>query len=205
EDGHRVHGLLPRGALAVPRPPADGVRRLAARRAQVRRVEGQGDPEESAPRHPPRRGARQAQDGLRCPARTLVPRGAPRAAGPRLARPRVSRPRVFPSRRGGTAHPRASPGHGGQLPPPLDVASARDVAPRGGGVPADADSRCAEESRVSSAREATGGCAPRPADAFGFGRNWKRYVERYLDPERVAIAAASLRDLAGEPLAGKSF
>jgi len=58
---------------------------------------------------------------------------------------------------------------------------------------------------VSSAREATGGCAPRPADAFRFGRNWKRYVERYLDPERVAIAAASLRDLVGEPLTGKSF
>jgi SAM-dependent methyltransferase len=44
-----------------------------------------------------------------------------------------------------------------------------------------------------------------PADAFGFGRNWQRYVDTYLDPERKAIAAASLRDLIGEDLVGKDF
>src|SRR5687767_10437316 len=44
-----------------------------------------------------------------------------------------------------------------------------------------------------------------PPDAFAFGRNWQRYVESYLDPERKAIAAASLADLVGENLDGKVF
>jgi 2-polyprenyl-3-methyl-5-hydroxy-6-metoxy-1,4-benzoquinol methylase len=45
----------------------------------------------------------------------------------------------------------------------------------------------------------------RPADAFAFGRNWQRYVDRYLDPERIAIASQSLTDLIGEDLRGKTF
>jgi SAM-dependent methyltransferase len=45
----------------------------------------------------------------------------------------------------------------------------------------------------------------RPSDAFAFGRNWQRYVDRYLDPERVAIASQSLTDLIGEDLRGKTF
>jgi SAM-dependent methyltransferase len=44
-----------------------------------------------------------------------------------------------------------------------------------------------------------------PADAFAFGKNWQRYVASYLDPERVEIAAQSLRDLVEEDLAGRSF
>jgi 2-polyprenyl-6-hydroxyphenyl methylase/3-demethylubiquinone-9 3-methyltransferase len=44
-----------------------------------------------------------------------------------------------------------------------------------------------------------------PAGAFPFGRNWQRYVDRYLDPERIAIAEQSLRDVIGEDLAGKTF
>jgi SAM-dependent methyltransferase len=44
-----------------------------------------------------------------------------------------------------------------------------------------------------------------PADAFAFGRNWQRYVDRYLDFERVAIAAQSLQDLVGDDLAGRTF
>lgn len=43
----------------------------------------------------------------------------------------------------------------------------------------------------------------RPPDAFAFGRNWQRYVERHLDPERIAIAARSLTELIGEDIAGK--
>jgi SAM-dependent methyltransferase len=45
----------------------------------------------------------------------------------------------------------------------------------------------------------------RPPDAFAFGRNWQRYVENYLDPERIAIAAKSLDDLVGADLTGKVF
>lgn len=45
----------------------------------------------------------------------------------------------------------------------------------------------------------------RPADAFDFGRNWQRYVEKHLDAERVKIAAQSLIDLVGTELAGKVF
>ena len=44
-----------------------------------------------------------------------------------------------------------------------------------------------------------------PADAFRFGRNWQRYVDRYLDPERIAVAEQSLRDLIEEDLAGQTF
>jgi len=44
-----------------------------------------------------------------------------------------------------------------------------------------------------------------PADAFPFGRNWQRYVDRYLDPGRVMIAARSLQDLVGENLSGRTF
>jgi SAM-dependent methyltransferase len=45
----------------------------------------------------------------------------------------------------------------------------------------------------------------RATDAFAFGRNWQRYVERYLDPERVQIASESLADLVGSDLEGKVF
>jgi SAM-dependent methyltransferase len=45
----------------------------------------------------------------------------------------------------------------------------------------------------------------RPADAFAFGKNWLRYIDAYLDPERVAIATQSLTDLVEEDLAGKTF
>jgi 2-polyprenyl-6-hydroxyphenyl methylase/3-demethylubiquinone-9 3-methyltransferase len=45
----------------------------------------------------------------------------------------------------------------------------------------------------------------RPSDAFAFGRNWQRYVDRYLDPERIAIASQSLADLIEEDLRGKTF
>jgi 2-polyprenyl-3-methyl-5-hydroxy-6-metoxy-1,4-benzoquinol methylase len=41
-------------------------------------------------------------------------------------------------------------------------------------------------------------------DTFEFGRNWQRYIDRYLDPERLQIAAESLHDLVGD-LAGKTF
>jgi 2-polyprenyl-6-hydroxyphenyl methylase/3-demethylubiquinone-9 3-methyltransferase len=49
---------------------------------------------------------------------------------------------------------------------------------------------------------------PRPerqADSFAFGRNWRRYVANYLDPERVDIARQSLLDLVGTELSGKVF
>jgi 2-polyprenyl-6-hydroxyphenyl methylase/3-demethylubiquinone-9 3-methyltransferase len=51
----------------------------------------------------------------------------------------------------------------------------------------------------------TDGPSPRPAGAFEFGRNWQRYIENYLDPERAQIAARSLDDLIGEDLTGKVF
>jgi SAM-dependent methyltransferase len=44
-----------------------------------------------------------------------------------------------------------------------------------------------------------------PADAFGFGRNWQRYVSEYLTPERERIAAESLRDLLGVELEDRTF
>jgi SAM-dependent methyltransferase len=44
-----------------------------------------------------------------------------------------------------------------------------------------------------------------PADAFAFGRNWQRYVEAYLDPERVEIATRSLNELVEEDLKGRTF
>src|SRR5258707_8376486 len=50
-----------------------------------------------------------------------------------------------------------------------------------------------------------GPSAPRPTGAFEFGRNWQRYIENYLDPERAQIAARSLDDLIGEDLTGKVF
>jgi 2-polyprenyl-6-hydroxyphenyl methylase/3-demethylubiquinone-9 3-methyltransferase len=45
----------------------------------------------------------------------------------------------------------------------------------------------------------------RPPDAFAFGRNWQRYVDAYLDPERVQIAMRSLNELIEEDLAGRTF
>jgi predicted RNA methylase len=45
----------------------------------------------------------------------------------------------------------------------------------------------------------------RPKEAFEFGRNWQRYLEKYLDSDRVAIATRSLRDLTGEDPTGKVF
>jgi SAM-dependent methyltransferase len=44
-----------------------------------------------------------------------------------------------------------------------------------------------------------------PADAFAFGKNWQLYVDRYLDPERVTIAAQSLGELIEDGLAGRTF
>jgi 2-polyprenyl-6-hydroxyphenyl methylase/3-demethylubiquinone-9 3-methyltransferase len=44
-----------------------------------------------------------------------------------------------------------------------------------------------------------------PSDAFRFGKNWQRYVADYLDPERVRIAAESLREMVPVDLAGKTF
>ena len=44
-----------------------------------------------------------------------------------------------------------------------------------------------------------------PADAFAFGRNWQRYLEAYLDPERIDIATRSLNDLIAADLAGRTF
>jgi SAM-dependent methyltransferase len=43
-----------------------------------------------------------------------------------------------------------------------------------------------------------------PPDAFRFGRNWRRYVSSYLDPDRERIAAESLQELVGD-LRGKTF
>lgn len=43
-----------------------------------------------------------------------------------------------------------------------------------------------------------------PPGAFGFGRNWRRYVSSYLDSDRERIAAESLRDLVGN-VRGKTF
>jgi SAM-dependent methyltransferase len=43
-----------------------------------------------------------------------------------------------------------------------------------------------------------------PPGAFAFGKNWQRYVDRYLDPERIAIAAQSMRDLIEEDLEGRT-
>ncbi len=43
-----------------------------------------------------------------------------------------------------------------------------------------------------------------PPDAFGFGRNWRRYVSTYLDADRERVAAESLHDLVGN-LDQKSF
>jgi len=44
-----------------------------------------------------------------------------------------------------------------------------------------------------------------PPDAFGFGRNWQRYISEHLNPERERIAAESLHDLLQVDLRGKSF
>jgi SAM-dependent methyltransferase len=46
---------------------------------------------------------------------------------------------------------------------------------------------------------------PDRADSFRFGRNWQRYLDKYLDSERVEIAGRSLDDLIGEDLTGKVF
>jgi 2-polyprenyl-3-methyl-5-hydroxy-6-metoxy-1,4-benzoquinol methylase len=45
----------------------------------------------------------------------------------------------------------------------------------------------------------------RPADAFAFGKNWQRYVDAYLNSERVEVARQSLVDLIEQDLAGKTF
>lgn len=44
-----------------------------------------------------------------------------------------------------------------------------------------------------------------PPDAFHFGKNWQRYVERHLNPTRERIARQSLMDLLEVDLSGKSF
>ena len=44
-----------------------------------------------------------------------------------------------------------------------------------------------------------------PRDAFHFGKNWQRYVERHLDPTRERIACQSLIDLLEADLSGSTF
>jgi SAM-dependent methyltransferase len=44
-----------------------------------------------------------------------------------------------------------------------------------------------------------------PDDAFGFGRNWQRYVDEHLTPERIKIARESVEGLVGLDLTGKYF
>jgi SAM-dependent methyltransferase len=44
-----------------------------------------------------------------------------------------------------------------------------------------------------------------PADRFDFGRNWQRYLDAYLDPERIDIATRSLNELIDDDLAGRTF
>jgi 2-polyprenyl-3-methyl-5-hydroxy-6-metoxy-1,4-benzoquinol methylase len=44
-----------------------------------------------------------------------------------------------------------------------------------------------------------------PDDAFGFGKNWQRYIADYLTPERERIAAESLASLIESDLEGKTF
>jgi len=44
-----------------------------------------------------------------------------------------------------------------------------------------------------------------PPDAFHFGRNWQRYVERYLNPTRERIARQSLIELLEADLSGRTF
>lgn len=53
--------------------------------------------------------------------------------------------------------------------------------------------------------DAQAGHLSAPPDAFRFGRNWQRYVEDYLTPERERIAAKSVRELLETDLAGKTF
>jgi SAM-dependent methyltransferase len=56
---------------------------------------------------------------------------------------------------------------------------------------------------VNSAGDASA-AVDAPPDAFRFGRNWQRYVSRYLDSDREHVAAQSLHDLAGD-LRGRTF
>lgn len=64
---------------------------------------------------------------------------------------------------------------------------------------------------MSDLRGEAGACADampraRPEGSFEFGRNWQRYVEGYLNPERERIARESLANLLGaETLATGSF
>jgi 2-polyprenyl-6-hydroxyphenyl methylase/3-demethylubiquinone-9 3-methyltransferase len=58
---------------------------------------------------------------------------------------------------------------------------------------------------VSADAGSTRDGAERPDPAFAFGRNWQRYIAKYLDPGRIEIAAQSLADLVGQDLAGKVF
>lgn len=44
-----------------------------------------------------------------------------------------------------------------------------------------------------------------PRDAFAFGKNWQRYLERDLTPERERIAADSLGSLLDTDLASRTF
>ncbi len=44
-----------------------------------------------------------------------------------------------------------------------------------------------------------------PPDAFAFGRNWQRYVSRYMTPERERAASDSMRDLLELDLTGLTF
>lgn len=46
--------------------------------------------------------------------------------------------------------------------------------------------------------------SPAPPEAFRFGRNWQRYVSKYLDADRERIASESLTELVGD-LRGRTF
>ena len=89
----------------------------------------------------------------------------------------------------------------------LDTLAARDVAPRGGRgttVSPYAD-RGKRACRMKACARGTGVGFAGPKEAFEFGRNWQRYLEKYLDSDRVAIATRSLHDRTGEDLTGKVF
>ncbi len=103
QDGHRLDGLLARGALAPARPGADAVRRLAASPLQGAAHRQEVDPAARLPRTRPGRGAGRQEARLRGPPRRLVPQRAARLHPRSPARPGVAGPRPGP--RGPHARP----------------------------------------------------------------------------------------------------
>jgi 2-polyprenyl-3-methyl-5-hydroxy-6-metoxy-1,4-benzoquinol methylase len=59
---------------------------------------------------------------------------------------------------------------------------------------------------IPNSAGATSGAAPavETLPAFGFGRNWQRYVKKHLTPQRERIAADSVKRLVGD-VSGKTF